>query len=132
MFSKPRERPTSGGTRGGRFSARDRVMLYLRGLEMDDMTSLELATECLRRTGENADPGRVMAELRVLLQERGVFFHLTDPSGRQLQSYPPINRRSMVSEGVDWFTLYGTAKKVMLRVFGFKPLENKVEKRRRA
>lgn len=105
--------------------ARDRVLLYTRGMDVGAVASLKLALGALRRaenidptprTAESAQaavqsveptngtpalpvpPERVMRELFSLLHESGMTTHLQDPSGERLQSMPPLNRRYMIAE----------------------------------
>ncbi|MCD8141330.1 MAG: hypothetical protein LUE17_16470 [Planctomycetaceae bacterium] len=97
------------------FAARDRVLLYLTGLDLGDLLSLELAGECLRRAGPDADAAAAMAVLHDMLHERGVGRHA--PSAR-LHSYPRMNRKVMVSKKMSGFSLVGSARRLAARVIG--------------
>ncbi|MCD8352134.1 MAG: hypothetical protein LUC93_16135 [Planctomycetaceae bacterium] len=101
------------------FAARDRILLYLTGLDLGDLLSLELAGECLRRAGPDADAATAMAILHDMLRERGVGGHGHTPSSR-LHSYPGMNRKAMVSKKMAGFSLVGSARKLAARVMGRK------------
>lgn len=105
----------TGGSGRNRVAVRDRVLLYLTGLGMADVASLELAAECLRRAGPDATAGEAMRILRELLCEQGFDVRRLEPA-RRASSFPPLNRKTMVSKRIGAFTLYGSAKKLALRV----------------
>ncbi len=89
-----------GDAESGAVRARDRILLYLRGLDLPPLLSLELALEALRRVealGAAQDPARTMHELHDLLRERSLHPELTEAETR-LSSTPPLNRRSMIAE----------------------------------
>ena len=104
-------KPSSAGPR--RFAARDRILLYLTALEIDEVTSLELAAECLRQAGPGATPGEAMAVLAPLLRERGFL-----AGGDRIASFPRHNRRSMLSSPACGFSLYAHAARLTRCIFG--------------
>ncbi|MDL2316701.1 hypothetical protein LJC59_06435 [Desulfovibrio sp. OttesenSCG-928-A18] len=121
--------------------ARDRALLYTRGLDIDPMSSVELALESLKRAGERWEnrqndtlaslPGGaapaaeagpspaalVMEELHALLRERQIALRFTTSDGQLLRSTPPMNRKRMIAEDMDYSPLR-RAVKSMHRVFG--------------
>lgn len=101
--------------RSGR-ALRNRILLYLGGFEMAGIASLELAAECFRRIAPDPDPAEAMLVLNELLRERG----LAVPQSSfppLIYSFPPLNRKAMVSGGMESFTLYGSAKRMIRSVF---------------
>lgn len=114
--------------------ARDRVLLYARGLDVDPVLSLELALESLRRSDPRRegppDPAvgnmaevrdkrgaafeieRAMGALYELLSEKGLTPGLTDSQGEPLRSVPAMNRRSMIAEEMDRSPLRRVLKKL--------------------
>ena len=82
---------------------RDRVLLYVRGLDIAPEASLEVALEAMRRSG-GRDVRRAMDSLREILAER----ELLPPAlaGFQgdedrLKCVPEMNRCSMIAEEMD-------------------------------
>lgn len=78
--------------------ARDRVLLFLRGMDLAPLESVDLARESLSRSGPQADPADAMRELRALLAERGLAHSSRNSRGERLMSAPPMNRRPMIAE----------------------------------
>lgn len=99
------------------YTLRDRILLYLTGLGMDDLPGLEIAAECLRRAGPGAEPDAAMGILRDLLAERDVVLCRVEPEGR-LRSFPPFRRQTMVSRWTSGFSLYEAAKRLAIYVIG--------------
>lgn len=99
------------------YALRDRVLLYLTGMGLDDVLGLEIAAECLRRAGAGAGPETAMAALRALLGERGLTPRCFVP-GEGARSFPPLRRKTMVSGWTGRPTLYMSAKRLALRVIG--------------
>lgn len=99
-----------------RFRACDRVTLYARGLGLGAVPSLQLAMESMRRAGEGASLEAVMREMHELLDEHGIGLRLLDRRGDALHSGPPMNRRSMVSEGVSRASVFSWARKSAHRI----------------
>lgn len=98
-------------------NVRDRVLLYLTGLGMNDVASLELAAECLRQAGPGASAAEAMAVLHALLEERGLGARCFEP-GARLASFPPLVRKTMISSWASRPSLYSSAKKLALRIIG--------------
>lgn len=79
----------------------DRVLLYLRGMDIPPVRSLELALESFRRLEAASAPldmPSAMKELHALLRENNLH---TGWSGRHeppRPSMPPLNRCSMIAE----------------------------------
>ena len=126
-MDKKESPPRPGVTDRHCVAVRDRILLYLTGLGMADVESLTLAAECLRRVGPGATPARAMRVLAELLCEHGVDVRCAAPE-RRAHSFPPLNRQSMLSKRIASLTLYGSAKKLALRVLRVDP----GQKRRRA
>lgn len=85
-------------------AARDRVLLYTRGMELDPLSGVELACESLRRLAAKPGPGGVaeaMDELAGVLDEHGIRLEAHAPTGGRLACAPPIRRRCMLSEEMD-------------------------------
>lgn len=102
--------PSSAGRK-----ARDRALLYLRGLDLPPVLSLELALEALRRTGGDAgepDIPTIMAELHRLLREKGLHPEQTAEREPRLTSCPPMNRSSMIAEAMDTMLLSGLLRRL--------------------
>lgn len=79
---------------------RDRVLLYVRGMDIPPVQGLELALESLRRASEGTEPlsvPSVMRELHALLRENGLHTGWVDRQGPPKSSMPPLNRCSMVA-----------------------------------
>ena len=86
------------------YAGRDKVLLYVRGMDIPPVEGVELALESLRRAGDGAMPDAVMEELYGILREKGFSLRLAGPDGSPLVSAPPINRRSMTSEDLEQFS----------------------------
>ena len=90
---------------------RDRVLLYVRGMDIPPLRSLAFAAESLSRTGPAVSQAEAMHSLREVLREEGRMegrqYGLEDDEDGKLDSAPPINRRSMIAEKLDrkpWLT----------------------------
>ncbi len=68
-----------------RVQACNRLLLYMRGLDIRAQPSLQLAMESMRRAGPDADIGQIMAEMHGLLREHGVDLRVNDEQGRPLR-----------------------------------------------
>jgi hypothetical protein len=127
---EPGEKSPTGRFSGGtslagseRQAALQRVMLYLRALNLPPVLSLELALEALRKAGlawspdqEGRLPSAIMEIIWGILDSRRIV--VSGPSGiggqgeesgvvAQLASMPPLCRTSMVPEEIDrrpWLT----------------------------
>jgi hypothetical protein len=80
--------------------SRDRVLLYVRGLDLPPFRGLDLAVESLKAAGP-ASPAETMKTLRILLAENGLDQGIRDEEGRHIASVPPLNRGVMVAEPLD-------------------------------
>ena len=107
-----------------RIIARDRALLYMRGMDIDPVISVELALESLKRvdkkTGGRAKVQEVMQELHSLLREQGISLSLAGNDGLVLESAPPMNRRTMISEDMNPISL-SSILKMFLGLFAKKP-----------
>ena len=82
---------------------RDRVLLYVRGLDIDPEVSLEVALETVRRSG-GGDIRRAMESLREILAERELLppaFDKFPADEDRLKCVPEMNRCSMIAEEMD-------------------------------
>ncbi|MDR1045226.1 MAG: hypothetical protein LBP33_08935 [Candidatus Adiutrix sp.] len=84
---------------------RDRVLLYVRGLDISPELSLELALEATRhaaaRPGGAASAAAAMDSLREILGERGLDPGRKNAGGPYLSSTPGLKRCSMVAGELD-------------------------------
>lgn len=111
------------------FAVQVRLLLYLSCLGLDDVAGLELAAECLRRTGPDADHRRAMQALRELLRERGLEFDCLGDA-MHFHSFPPIRRKTMIAQPMGGLSLIGSAKRLARRLLripsrGSRPAERK-------
>lgn len=84
--------------------ARDRVLLYTRGMDIAPEDGVALALESLRRAGHGVGPDVVMEELFGLLREHGALPALENGE-TPLISAPPINRRILLPKDMDPLSL---------------------------
>ena len=77
--------------------ARDRVLLYLRALNLPPFKAMELGLEALKRTGPAGIPVAVNT-LRALLNEEGLDKGVLNEEGDYISSIPPMNRGVMIPE----------------------------------
>lgn len=87
--------------------ARDRVLLFVRGMDLPPLESVELARESLNRSGVDVSPAEAMRVLRDLLAEQGLAHSLQNSRGERQLSAPPMNRHPMIAEELDrkpWLT----------------------------
>jgi len=101
-----------------RLAARDRVLMYTRGMDIDPETGIALALESLHRAGKNADPSKVMQELFDLLQEKEQSQFMAGAKGHLLACTPTMNRRSMVAKDMEQFSLMKTIRSWFLGLIG--------------
>lgn len=80
--------------------SRDRVLLYVRALNLPPYKGLDLALESLKRTGPSSTT-ESMESLRALLKEHGLDRGVLDSEGKHLASVPPLNRSVMIPEELD-------------------------------
>jgi len=97
----PAERPE--GSRPevspGQRAARDRVLLYVKGLDLPPVLGLSLAARSLEEAPSS--PEGAMDALERLLREEGFSPDIMDRGGRRISSFPPLNRAVMVAEEMD-------------------------------
>lgn len=88
--------------------ARDRVLLYTRGMGLDPLPGVEFALESLRRAVGGKEPeypldaAEAMRALRAVLAEHGLKPEVKAPDGGRLVSSPPLERRSMIPAPDTW------------------------------
>jgi hypothetical protein len=95
--------------------ARDRALLYTRGMDIDAVHSVEVALKSLRRSqaveilpdgangGQSPDAhgtARVMTALFAIAEEMHLPLFITDARGNRLVSAPPMNRRPMIADPI--------------------------------
>ncbi len=80
--------------------ARDRVLLYVRAMNLPPFGGLELALRSLERSGP-ASVGESMRALRSLLHEQGLDRGIVDEEGVFISSLPPLNRGTMAPRRFD-------------------------------
>lgn len=83
----------------------DRVLLYLRGMDISPVQSLELALESFRRLEAESTPVSMpsaMKELHALLRENKLRTAWINGSQPPRPSMPPMNRCSMVAEKMEF------------------------------
>jgi len=98
--------------------ARDRVLLYVRGMDVEPLAGLEYAVNSLRRADPQSGPAAAMRELHDLLRENGLSLRLEDAGGQMLRSMPPIRRRSMAAEEMDRLPLLTAARRWLRKPAG--------------
>lgn len=81
--------------------ARDRALLYTRGMDIPPEDGVALALEGMRRAGPGAGAEKVMEELFGILRERNTFPIITERQNSFLVSAPPINRRTVLPRNVE-------------------------------
>ena len=119
-FPRPDSSMTSGGmapddaapgspdAAGLALQARDRVLLYTRGMELDPVRGVEIALESLRRAVSDREPehplgvAEAMRALRAVLAEHGLKPEVEAPGGGRLVSGPPLQRSPMVPASDTW------------------------------
>jgi len=79
--------------------ARDRVMLYIRGLDLPPAKGLRLAAGSLEEAPSS--PEEAMDALEMLLSEERLLPGLPGERGQNIPSFPPLNRSVMVAEEMD-------------------------------
>jgi len=80
-------------------AARDRVMLYIRGLDLHPAKGLRLAAESMEAAPSS--PEEAMDALEKVLGEEGLLPGLPGERGQNIRSFPPLNRSVMVAEEMD-------------------------------
>ncbi|SBV95672.1 hypothetical protein KL86DPRO_10910 [uncultured delta proteobacterium] len=85
--------------------ARDRVLLYTRGMDIEPEDGVALALESMRRAGRGAGPDKVMAELFGLLRENGGPPAVAGGESLPLVCAPPLNRRTVLPKDMEPLSL---------------------------
>lgn len=106
--------------------ARDRVLLYTRGMDIPPESGVALALESMRRAGPGAEAEKVMEELFATLRENNAFPIIAGQQSSFLVSAPPLNRRTVLPRNMEplsftaalvrWFkALYGRVAEMVSR-----------------
>lgn len=85
--------------------ARDRVLLYTRGMDIPAEKGVALALESLHRSGQDAGPDAVMSELFAVLREHGYLPAIPGPEDRLLTSAPPLRRMRVLPRDMEPLSL---------------------------
>lgn len=85
--------------------ARDRALLYTRGMDIPAEKGVALALESLQRAGLNAAPDTVMNELFAVLREHGYSPAIPGPEDRPLVSAPPLRRMRVLPHDIEPLSL---------------------------
>ena len=107
-----------------RMAARDRVLLYTRGMDIDPEDGLALALESLRRAGPGATPEKAMLALFSLLQEKEHALPMPGANNEPLVSVPPISRVTLLPKDMEPLS-FSTAFMQWLRAITSRPKNNK-------
>ena len=94
-----------------RLIARDRLLLYTRGMDIDLEDGVALALESMRRAGKDAGPDTVMEELFGILRERGHSPVIPGANGLPLASAPPMNRKTVLPNNMEPLSLTAAFRK---------------------
>ncbi|MDD2453901.1 MAG: hypothetical protein PHS90_08435 [Synergistaceae bacterium] len=98
-FSAEYTAPSPADVTPAQRAARDRVMLYIRGLDLPPSKGLRLAARSMEE--EPSSPGEAMDALELLLDKEGLLPGLPGERGQNIPSFPPLNRSVMVAEEMD-------------------------------
>lgn len=98
-LTPPGQNAEKAQSAAGQRSAADRVMLYIRALDIEPGRGLALAARTLE--GGPASPSEAMDALVPLLEKEGLPAPSGSPESPRLASSPPVNRRSMKSAEMD-------------------------------
>lgn len=102
-----------------RFVLRNRMLLYLHGMELGALPGMELASEILRQAGSDASSEKVFDAMQKRLREQGVSFPNAFSPESGLRCFPPLNRRPMLSAPMERLTILEMARKFAVGVLGF-------------
>lgn len=80
-------------------TSRDRVLLYMRALDLPPFDAMELAIESLKETGPSS-PAVAMKSLKSTLMGHGIDPDRLNSHGGG-EAAPPLNRSVMVAEEMD-------------------------------
>lgn len=78
-----------------------RLLLYLRGLDVTALSSLEIVGETMRLTGPDATLEEAFREMHGILRQHGFDVLAPFHAGPESSCVPPVQRASMVSEGIE-------------------------------
>ena|GEM_PF-2949962 len=96
--------PGSGADETITAAVMDRVLLYLRGMDIPPVRALEMALTTARRL-ESGSADRSMSsamkELHTLLRENHLHTGWVNRDAPPRGSMPPLNRSSMIAEGME-------------------------------
>jgi hypothetical protein len=92
-------------------AARDRLLLYTRGMDIDPEGGLALALESLRRAGPDAEPEKAMRELFALIQESGHSPLMPGENDQPLVSAPPMSRVTLLPRDMEPLSFSAAVKK---------------------
>lgn len=98
-------------------AARDRVLLYTRGMDIEPEDGVGLALESLHRAGHDAGPDKVMKELFGLLRENGGHPAVAENESAPLVCTPPMNRRTVLPKDMEPLSLTAAIIKWCRAVF---------------
>lgn len=115
------EQESAGAARGGEhehFVLRNRILLYLHGMEMGALPGMELASDIMREAGPGATLERAFDIMRERLRREGISFPRAHASESGLRCFPPFNRRSMLAAPVERLSLFNLAWKGLVWLAG--------------
>ncbi len=119
--AEPRARTAPAPDSPPALEARDRVLLYTSGLELDPVEGVELALQSLRQS-KDASGGlqaqEAMRSLYDLLRRKGVPLEARDRRGQPLRSAPALHRSSMLAEEMELNPLRGAIRRCLRNVSG--------------
>lgn len=100
------------------FVVRNRILLYLHGMEMGALPGMEMASEILREVGPDAGMEEIFDVMHDKLRDHGVDFPLASSPESGLRCFPPLNRRPMLAAPVERLSLLELAGKFFVGFFG--------------
>lgn len=107
-----------------RFMVRNRVLLYLRGMEMGAVPGMDMATEILNRAGPEASMEEVFDIMHARLEEQGIGFPVASGPESGMRCFPPLNRRPMLAAPMQPLGILELAGKLAVGVFGILSLRH--------
>lgn len=81
--------------------ARDRVLLYTRGMNIPPDMGVELALQSMRGAGPDAEASAVMEELFAILRETGMAAVMPEQRDEPIASAPPIHRTTVLPRDME-------------------------------
>ncbi len=109
-----------------RFAARDRILLYIRGMDIDPESGVALALEGMRKAGPDAAPDKTMEALFGLMEQAGPPM-IHDADGRSLVCTPPLHRSVVVAREMEPLSFGALLGKVLRRVFSGSGAKHKAD-----